>query len=421
MLQLAYGSSFGDAAANAEYRRIGAMIYANCILSLKREFPVIWCNNCHEATTIVSVNPNFQYRRAQNVSDEFIYFRPIDAEVQERARRQKQQKPTMASNQHTREEYSRPRTPRNVWLESPENAESPESDDLEVARSMYRLRDRSIFRRSWEELLEAPLNSEGIHILQTIPSEKEREAGYLKPPSEKENEAATTPPRGHHFHALEGPFPLLPQRPKLQRQRSQSLPRYSDVKSRKLHAPELTLNPEETCFFFPSGHSFLTGENAKERDSIEEAWQKGMMSGSGEHPLIDASFENFSAMSGKIGVPGDNSRLPRDNVRIPRNNVHIPMVNVQVPIDNTGVPRGTIGIPSVNVGVPVGNVGVPMDNAGILLDNPGVPGGNGGILRGSGVGVPVGNVETLRHNAGTSRCIVFSPLTEFSKIGEHQL
>uniref|UniRef100_A0A5F9C5D7 SAM domain-containing protein n=1 Tax=Oryctolagus cuniculus TaxID=9986 RepID=A0A5F9C5D7_RABIT len=412
MLQLAYGSSFGDAAANAEYRRIGAMIYAKCVLALKREFPVIWCTNCYEATTIVSVNPNFQYRRAQNISDEFIYFRPIDADIREEARRQKQQKSTLASRQHNREEYSRPGTPRNLWLESPENAESPGSDDLEVARNMYPFRERSIFRRSWAELLEAPLNSEGLHILQTVPTEEDREIGYHLQP-EGENQAIT-PPKGHHPHGLEGPFPLLPQQPKPRRQRSHSLPRYSDVKSRNLNAPELTLNPEETCFCFPTDHNPLIGENAKERDSIEEAWQKAILSGSGEHPPINPSFENSSAMWGKTGISGNNAGLHSGNVRVSRNNISVPRVNVGVPMRNVGVPVDNVGVPLDYPAVPRGNGGVPMGNPEVLR-------GNGGVLRGSGTGVSMGNMETFRNNVGTSRRMAFSPLTELLKIGEHQL
>lgn len=36
---------------------------------------------------IVSVNPTFQYRCAQDVSDECVYFHPIDPKVREEARR----------------------------------------------------------------------------------------------------------------------------------------------------------------------------------------------------------------------------------------------------------------------------------------------------------------------------------------------
>lgn len=56
---------------------------------------------------IVSVNPTFQYRCAQDVSDEFVYFHPIDPKVREEARRQKKkkknQKSIIVSHQHTRE------------------------------------------------------------------------------------------------------------------------------------------------------------------------------------------------------------------------------------------------------------------------------------------------------------------------------
>ncbi|KAB1253087.1 Connector enhancer of kinase suppressor of ras 2 [Camelus dromedarius] len=531
MLLLAYGSSFGDAAANEEYRRIGAIIYANCILALTREFPVIRCNTCHHPTTIVSVSPTFQYRCAQDVSDEFIYFRPIDAEVREEARKQKHRKSTRASHRHTREgihqrdlgiisqvvmvttllltkqlesialirpktsgflhlekmsvksprvpesqllevtgiaspeergkgaaifvagvpgdeelddteipilkctelvhleslinkcspssEHSCPQTPRNLWLESPENAEFQGGDDLEVARSMYPFRERPILRRSWEELLEAPLNSEGLHILQTTPTE-EREIDYLQLPPEEENQA-TTSLRAHHLQALQGPFPLHPQHPKLQRQRSHSLPRYSDVRSRRLNAPELTLNPEETWFFFPSDHTLLPGENAKESDSIEEAWQKTILSASGEHPPINPSFEKSSAMRDKIGIPGDNTRLPRGNVRVSRNNVIIPQINVGVPMGNVGVSMNNARIPMDNTAVTLDNSRVPRGSGGVPMGNLEVPRGNYGLPRGSGVGIPMGSVETLRNNAGTSRRIVAYPLTELSKIGEHRV
>lgn len=314
------------------------------------------------------MNPNFQYRRAQNISDEFIYFRPINAEIQERARKQKEENTTLAAQHPTREgihqrdlgltneevtvttpqltkelesialvkpktsgllriekvpikspgfpeferldvtgiaspeergkgtailvagvpgkedlddteiptlqftgfvhleslinesspssEYSRPGTPRNLWMESPENAESPGSDDMEVARSMYPFRERSIFRRSWAELLEAPLNSEGLHILQTSPREENRNMGYNKLTSEEENQV-TIHPEDQRFQALQGPFPLLPERPKLQRQRSRSLPRYSEARGQYLNAPEFKLNAEETRFF-PHDRGLLT-------------------------------------------------------------------------------------------------------------------------------------------------------------------
>ncbi|XP_012880426.1 PREDICTED: uncharacterized protein LOC105992148 [Dipodomys ordii] len=511
MLQLAYGSSFGDAAANAEYRRIGAMIYANCVLSLKRDFPILWCNHCQEATTIVSVNPNFEYRRAQNITDEFIYFRPIDEEIREKIRKQKQQKPTMASyHQHahpyTREgihqrdlgnisqvvmvttppltkelesvalirpktsgllrlekmpvkssgvpesqrldvtgiaspeergkgtailvagvpgkeiddteiptlkftglihlealinkcspssEYSRPRSPRNLWLESPENAESPGSDDMEVARSMIPLRERSIFRRSWAELLDAPLNSEGLHVLETSPTEEERDNGYfqLSPNANK----ATSPPKDSRLQSLQGPFPLLPQRPKLQRQRSNSLPPYKIGRSQKTNASELKLNSKDTRFFFQSDDNLLAAENVKKRNNIQKAWQRPIPSTSGGHPAVDPSFKN-SAKLRTTGIPNDPAQLAKDNVGIPKNNAS----NV------------SIGAPRHNPEILRSNARVPMGNRQILR-------GNGGVHRGSAFRGPVDKAQTPGHNIGTSAQNVSSALSELSKIGEHRL
>lgn len=120
---------------------------------------------------------------------------------------------------------------------------------------MYPFRERAIIRRSWEELLEAPLNNEGLHIIQTISAE-EKKIGYLQLPQKKENQA-TTSHRSHHLHVLQGQFPLLPQHTNLPRQHSRSSARYSDIRSQKLVAPMLKVNPEDK-HFLPSGHTLFT-------------------------------------------------------------------------------------------------------------------------------------------------------------------
>nr|KAF6360199.1 hypothetical protein mMyoMyo1_011151 [Myotis myotis] len=270
-------------------------------------------------------------------------------------------------------EHSRPRTPINLWLDSPENAKSLGNDDFEVARSMYPFRERSIIRRSWEELLEAPLNNEGLHILQTIPAEQ-KEIGYLQLPPKEENQA-TTSLRSHHLHVLQGPFPLLPQRTKLRRQHSHISPRYSDVRSQKLIAPMLKVNPEEK-HFLPSDHALFTRENTK-KENIKEPWQNAILSASGGHS-INPSIANSTSMRGKLGIPGDNGRHLRDNIRVPIDNVIIPMANV----------------------------GGSMDNSAVPLNN---------------FGVPRGNLEVPRGLGGVPRRVVSSPLIELSKIGEHRL
>lgn len=38
-----------------EYRRVRAMIYEKCLMALKRNFPVIWCNYCQEETTVSNI------------------------------------------------------------------------------------------------------------------------------------------------------------------------------------------------------------------------------------------------------------------------------------------------------------------------------------------------------------------------------
>ncbi|XP_031231865.1 uncharacterized protein LOC116094013 [Mastomys coucha] len=275
-------------------------------------------------------------------------------------------------------EYSRPGTPGNLWMESPENAESPGSDDMEVARSMYPFRERSIFRRSWAELLEAPLNSEGLHIIQTIPNEENRDMGCNKLTPQEENQVIPLP-KDQHVQALQGPFPLLPERPKLQRQRSRSLPRYSEVRGQYLNTPEFKGDAEETLFF-PRDRHLLTEENIKERNNMEGAWLRAIPSQSGEHFPILPRFDN-SAIQGNFGIPEDNSARPRGNMRIPQSNVNtIPMVNVGIPIDNPQILTGSTGVP-----------------------------------RGSGFRVYMGN------SGRPSRRMVSSPLIELSKIGEHQL
>ncbi|CAO2623234.1 hypothetical protein LEMLEM_LOCUS17825 [Lemmus lemmus] len=263
-------------------------------------------------------------------------------------------------------------------MESPEDAESPGSEDLEVARSMFPFRERFIYRRSWAELLEAPLNSEGLHILQTIPKEENQDMGSNKITSEEENQV-TIHSKDQHFQALQGPYPLLPERPKLQRQRSKSLPRYSVARGQYLNASEFKLNEEET-HFFPLDHNLITEENIKERYNVEGAWQREISSHSGEHLPIKPRFEN-SAIGGNFGIPEDTSACSRGNVRIPKNDVNtIPMVSVGMPIDNPQVLRGNAGVP-----------------------------------RGSAFSVYIGNSDRK------SRRMVSSPLTELSKIGEHQL
>uniref|UniRef100_A0ABM5EWQ1 Connector enhancer of kinase suppressor of ras 2-like isoform X4 n=1 Tax=Pogona vitticeps TaxID=103695 RepID=A0ABM5EWQ1_9SAUR len=90
-------------------------------------------------------------------------------------------------------------------------------------------------RRSWQDLIETPLTSSGLHFLQTVPPDPEYVSGRLGLSPERRRQA-TLPVQRRHNHDQDGPFPLVEAhrgpsahaRP--QKQRSQSLPRNRDVR-----------------------------------------------------------------------------------------------------------------------------------------------------------------------------------------------
>ncbi|XP_072837577.2 connector enhancer of kinase suppressor of ras 2 isoform X3 [Pogona vitticeps] len=90
-------------------------------------------------------------------------------------------------------------------------------------------------RRSWQDLIETPLTSSGLHFLQTVPPDPEYVSGRLGLSPERRRQA-TLPVQRRHNHDQDGPFPLVEThrgpsahaRP--QKQRSQSLPRNRDVR-----------------------------------------------------------------------------------------------------------------------------------------------------------------------------------------------
>ncbi|XP_038604401.1 connector enhancer of kinase suppressor of ras 2-like isoform X2 [Tachyglossus aculeatus] len=84
-------------------------------------------------------------------------------------------------------------------------------------------------RRSWQDLIETPLTSTGLHFLQTVPSE----AGGGSPDQRRQ---ATLPIQRQPARERDGPFPLLGgqrgsggDQARAQKPRSQSLPRNRDV------------------------------------------------------------------------------------------------------------------------------------------------------------------------------------------------
>uniref|UniRef100_A0A668ARR3 Si:ch211-26b3.4 n=1 Tax=Myripristis murdjan TaxID=586833 RepID=A0A668ARR3_9TELE len=99
-------------------------------------------------------------------------------------------------------------------------------------------------RRSWQDLIETPLTSAGLHFLQTAPGESEGGLGRQGMSPERRRQA-TLPVRRHHAaerdRERDGPFPLergphthAHTHRRSHKQRSQSLPRNRDPRPGKL-------------------------------------------------------------------------------------------------------------------------------------------------------------------------------------------
>ncbi|NWZ39037.1 CNKR2 kinase, partial [Brachypodius atriceps] len=92
-------------------------------------------------------------------------------------------------------------------------------------------------RRSWQDLIETPLTSSGLHFLQTVPPEAEYMSGRPGMSPDKRRQATLPVQRRHNFEQ-DGPFPLVEcprghsSHGRPQKQRSQSLPRNRDVRGK---------------------------------------------------------------------------------------------------------------------------------------------------------------------------------------------
>ncbi|NXO25344.1 CNKR2 kinase, partial [Cisticola juncidis] len=92
-------------------------------------------------------------------------------------------------------------------------------------------------RRSWQDLIETPLTSSGLHFLQTVPPEAEYVSSRPGMSPDKRRQATLPVQRRHNFEQ-DGPFPLVEcprghsSHGRPQKQRSQSLPRNRDVRGK---------------------------------------------------------------------------------------------------------------------------------------------------------------------------------------------
>lgn len=104
-------------------------------------------------------------------------------------------------------------------------------------------------RRSWQDLIETPLTSSGLHFLQTVPAEAEGDGGGggggcyggRQAMSPERRWQATLPVQRRHRPDRDGPFPLVGSEERgahgrchTHKQRSQSLPRNREARGAKV-------------------------------------------------------------------------------------------------------------------------------------------------------------------------------------------
>ncbi|NXK26907.1 CNKR2 kinase, partial [Arenaria interpres] len=128
---------------------------------------------------------------------------------------------------------------RHFSSESTYSHSSAEDSRQDVAGSTHSSGCRPPYRerRSWQDLIETPLTSSGLHFLQTVPPDTEYMSGRPGMSPDKRRQA-TLPVQRRHNYEQDGPFPLVEcqrghsshSRP--QKQRSQSLPRNRDVRGK---------------------------------------------------------------------------------------------------------------------------------------------------------------------------------------------
>ncbi|KAG2463741.1 CNKR2 kinase, partial [Polypterus senegalus] len=132
-------------------------------------------------------------------------------------------------------------------------------------------------RRSWQDLIETPLTSSGLHFLQTVPSDPEYAGGRLGMSPERRRQATLPVQRRHHTDR-DGPFPLVecerglnPHR-RAHKQRSQSLPRNRDVRGKgNLHPGGLSEEKSEDDEVHFRKHNGSCQEGFREEEKGRES------------------------------------------------------------------------------------------------------------------------------------------------------
>ncbi|KAI6078331.1 Connector enhancer of kinase suppressor of ras 2-like isoform X2 [Aix galericulata] len=171
---------------------------------------------------------------------------------------------------------------RHFSSESTYSHSSAEDSRQDVAGSTHSSGCRPPYRerRSWQDLIETPLTSSGLHFLQTVPPDPEYMSGRpgMSPDRRKQ---ATLPVQRRHNYEQDGPFPLAEcqrghsshSRP--QKQRSQSLPRNRDVRVKgRLKSIEGADDKLEEKIPIRRHNSFCVEESLKETGEYSDGLQE---------------------------------------------------------------------------------------------------------------------------------------------------
>ncbi|XP_048400927.1 connector enhancer of kinase suppressor of ras 2 isoform X3 [Stegostoma tigrinum] len=149
--------------------------------------------------------------------------------------------------------YPEPKHGRHFSSESTYSHSSAEDSRHDASGSTHSSGCRSSYRerRSWQDLIETPLTSSGLHFLQTVPLETDYIADRTGLMSPERRRQATLPVQRRHNRDSDGPFPLVEcergpgSHSRGCKQRSQSLPRNREGRM-KGQAPASGLTEERS-------------------------------------------------------------------------------------------------------------------------------------------------------------------------------
>nr|XP_028571314.1 connector enhancer of kinase suppressor of ras 2-like isoform X2 [Podarcis muralis] len=181
--------------------------------------------------------------------------------------------------------FPEPKQGRHFSSESTYSHSSAEDSRQDAAASTHSSSCRPPYRerRSWQDLIETPLTSSGLHFLQTVPPDPEYTSGQPGSSPERRRQA-TLPVQRRHNHEQDGPFPLVEchrghsSHARPQKQRSQSLPRNRDVRAKSRVKPSgITEERSEEKLPVRRQSSLCEEENAEERpqsaDGLHELYK----------------------------------------------------------------------------------------------------------------------------------------------------